>query len=81
MPGDHTASSELRGTLEHVPLIVAGWRVFRSDAGRWWATRTGAGRRKPFRAGSRWSMTLDADTPDELANAIRAQDDPSPLAP
>jgi hypothetical protein len=38
-----------------------GWRAWRSDAGRLWATRTGAKRRRPPRAPAEWAMTVDAD--------------------
>lgn len=47
------------------------WRPWRSDAGRCWAVRTGRlpGRGREYRA-----MTVDGDTPDQLAQAIEAEE-------
>ena len=41
---------------------VPGWHAWRSDAGRWWATRTG--RRARYENGV--PMTIDADSETEL---------------
>lgn len=37
-----------------------GWNPWQSDAGRWWAARTG--------------RTVDGDTPDELRAALAEQE-------
>lgn len=49
-----------------------GWHIWRSDAGRWWATRTGAVlRRDPLGAGR--VMTVDADDLGSLRNQLLTQ--------
>lgn len=49
-----------------------GWHVWRSNAGRWWATRTGAVlRREDLGAGR--VMTLDADDMTALRGQLLAQ--------
>jgi hypothetical protein len=56
--------------IEQVP----GWHIWRSDAGRWWATRLvseGADRGHE----ARWAMTVDADTADELRAELKLQDE------
>lgn len=64
-----------RATSEDVP---AGWRVFQSTAGRWWATRE-----RPFdeaedQAGA-W-RTVDGDDEITLARAIAEQESRAALA-
>lgn len=54
-----------------------GWHAWPSSAGRCWATRTGS-RRRPPGAGADWAMTVDGDTPDQLREAIAAQDRDDP---
>jgi hypothetical protein len=39
-----------------------GWNPWQSDAGRWWAARTG--------------RTVDGDTPDELRAVLAEQESP-----
>lgn len=46
------------------------WNPFRSDAGRWWASRIKGRKRLPAGA----AMTVDADTPDKLRDVIREQE-------
>jgi len=51
---------------------ITGWRVMRSDAGRWWATRE-----RPFPlavecAGA--ARTVDGDTEQEVCQAIAEQE-------
>lgn len=58
--------------LAEMSAEFAGWHIWRSSGRRWWATRRGnipPGRKRD----SRWSMTVDADTPDELRKAIQLQ--------
>lgn len=59
------------------PLVAAdypGWHVWRSDAGRWWATRTGPD--------AQWSrnaaglpMTLDAENEFGIRAALAAAEE------
>jgi hypothetical protein len=48
-----------------------GWRVWRSSAGRWWATRTGAGAPGKCRDGD-LPMTVDADSEGQLRAVLAA---------
>lgn len=48
------------------------WTIWRSDAGRWWATR-----HRPLDAAQRdagCAMTIDADDPDGLRGRLRDQE-------
>ena len=49
-----------------------GWHVWRSNAGRWWATRTGAVLRRED-LGTGRVMTVDADDVGALRVQLRAQ--------
>jgi hypothetical protein len=49
------------------------WHVWRSQAGRWWATRLGH-IRPPGEPSAGYALTLDADTAGELRAALAAQD-------
>jgi hypothetical protein len=51
---------------------VQGWRLWRSQAGRWWATRLGDIKPSNKRP-AKWYMTIDADTEDELLQKIEDQ--------
>jgi hypothetical protein len=51
--------------LDAIEAQFPGWRVWRSRARRWWATRAGGGRRVND-GGDRVPMTVDADTEDGL---------------
>jgi hypothetical protein len=58
--------------LAELEAEFAGWHVWRSNAGRWWATRTGAVlRREDLGAGR--VMTVDADDVGSLRNQLLAQ--------
>ncbi|MEU1724288.1 hypothetical protein AB0C33_24330 [Nonomuraea sp. NPDC048881] len=49
------------------------WTIWRSDAGRWWATR-----HHPLDAAQReagCAMTIDADDPDGLRDQLRDQEE------
>lgn len=49
------------------------WHIWNSRAGRWWATRRGNERlSRDHHPG--WSMTVDADTPDELRVSLQTQE-------
>ena len=62
---------ELAGIARDYPA----WHVWRSQAGRWWATRLGHIRPPDGQDGG-YAMTLDADTAGELRAALAAQDHP-----
>ncbi|MEV7008314.1 hypothetical protein [Streptosporangium sp. NPDC051022] len=49
------------------------WTIWRSDAGRWWATR-----HHPLTSAQRdlgCAMTIDADDPEKLREQLRDQQD------
>ena len=50
-----------------------GWHIWRSSAGRWWATRTGFVLRQE-NLGTGRVMTLDADDEPDLRRQLTAQD-------
>ena len=67
-------ASAQNGTAEEIAGIRAaspGWSIWRSDEGRWWATR-----RSPLRP-SRWpegyALTVSADDAGALRSAISSQ--------
>jgi len=49
-----------------------GWHVWRSSAGRWWATRTGAVLRRED-LGTGLVMTVDADDMNALRKQLLSQ--------
>ena len=49
-----------------------GWHIWRSSAGRWWATRTGAVLRRENLATGR-VMTVDADDVSALRGQLTVQ--------
>jgi hypothetical protein len=49
-----------------------GWHVWRSNAGRWWATRTGSVLRRQ-ELGTGRVMTLDSDDEHGLRDQLSAQ--------
>ena len=49
-----------------------GWHIWRSNAGRWWATRTGSILRRDD-LGTGRVMTLDADDEGSLSNQLATQ--------
>ena len=65
------------GALPGAPRLLEadfpGWHVWRSSAGRWWATRTGAGAQ--WERGSLVPMTVDADDEDSMRAALGAAGD------
>lgn len=59
-------------------MKIKGWTVWTSDAGRMWATRLKPLTAEEFDAGC--SRTIDADTPDQLAEVIAHEDRRVPQA-
>jgi hypothetical protein len=58
--------------LAELEAEFPGWHVWRSNVGRWWATRSGRVlRREELGAGR--VMTLDADDVSGLRNLLRTQ--------
>ncbi len=58
--------------LAHLEAEFPGWHIWRSNAGRWWATRTGTvARREDLGTGR--VMTVDADDEDWLRDQLAAQ--------
>jgi hypothetical protein len=55
-----------------------GWRVWRSDAGRYWATRMHAFSRAAEHAGA--ARTVDGDTLPEVCRVIAEQESTAVLA-
>jgi hypothetical protein len=49
-----------------------GWHIWRSNADRWWATRTGVVQRRED-LGTRRVMTVDADDPGALRDQLIVQ--------
>jgi len=60
------------GALAAIRRQFPGWRPWRSDAGRFWATRIGV--RLPDHPPDWWAMTVDADTAGKLHEALSDQE-------
>ncbi|GII56687.1 hypothetical protein Pth03_50760 [Planotetraspora thailandica] len=58
-------------TLEDIARAHTGWTIWRSDVGRWWATRRGPVDFEALRSG--FAMTVDADDAESLAAELVAQ--------
>jgi hypothetical protein len=58
--------------LAELEAEFSGWHVWRSNAGRWWATRTGAVLRRED-LGTGRVMTVDADDVGSLRKLLLAQ--------
>ncbi|MFI6456925.1 hypothetical protein ACIBF6_35860 [Streptosporangium amethystogenes] len=57
--------------LAEIAREFPDWTIWRSDAGRWWATR-----HHPLTSAQRdvgCAMTIDADDPEELREHLRVQ--------
>ncbi len=67
MTDDEQASIELASIEGDYP----GWKPWRSDGGRWWATRIGA--RLPESPPEWWAMTVYGETADGLRDALEVQ--------
>jgi hypothetical protein len=65
----------MTGWNERIAQLEAefpGWHIWRSNAGRWWATRTGSVLRRDD-LGTGRVMTLDADDEPELRAQLESQ--------
>jgi hypothetical protein len=65
----------MTGWDERVAQLEAefpGWHIWRSNAGRWWATRTGSVLRRED-LGTGRVMTLDADDERGLCDQLTSQ--------
>lgn len=65
----------MSGWDEHITKLQAqfpGWHIWRSSAGRWWATRTGAVLGRADLATGR-VMTVDADDEGMLCEQLHGQ--------
>ena len=58
--------------LAELEAEFPGWHVWRSNAGRWWATRTGSVLRRED-LGTGRVMTVDADDASSLRSQLHAQ--------
>lgn len=59
--------------LAEIARAYPDWTIWRSDAGRWWATR-----HHPLTAAQReagCAMTVDADDPESLQEKLREQEE------
>jgi hypothetical protein len=66
-----SAQAEVAAEASRIAGEFPGWRPWVSDAGRWWATRTG---RQPADPPDWWAMTVDADDAQGLRRAIAEQE-------
>jgi hypothetical protein len=66
--------NELIDELAGIARDYPAWHVWRSQAGRWWATRLGHIRPPVGDGDEDYALTLDADTAGELRAALAAQD-------
>jgi hypothetical protein len=65
----------MTGWVERISQIEAdfpGWHIWRSNAGRWWATRTGSVLRRED-LGTGRVMTVDADDETDLREQLVTQ--------
>jgi hypothetical protein len=58
--------------IAQLEAAFPGWHIWRSSAGRWWATRTGSVLRRED-LGTGRVMTLDADDETDLSNQLATQ--------
>src|SRR5690606_39590750 len=75
-PSSHRVQSRWRDwhmtAADDIARFRADWIIWRSDLGRWWATRRGTIGLDAIRMGC--AMTLDADDPETLAAELAAQE-------
>jgi len=60
------------GRIAQLEADFPGWHIWRSNAGRWWATRTGSVLRRED-LGTGRVMTLDSDDDRGLRDQLAAQ--------
>ena len=58
--------------IELIEAEFPGWHIWHSNAGRWWATRTGAILRRDD-LGTGRVMTVDGDNEDDLREQLSRQ--------
>jgi hypothetical protein len=58
--------------IAQLEAAFPGWHIWRSNAGRWWATRTGSVLRRD-ELGTGRVMTLDADDERDLHDQLTSQ--------
>jgi hypothetical protein len=71
----HSGEDAMTGWDERIAQLEAafpGWHIWRSNAGRWWATRTGSVLRRED-LGTGRVMTLDSDDERGLRDQLAAQ--------
>jgi hypothetical protein len=69
------------GPLAALRREFPGWHPWRSSTGRYWASRIAAREKPPeltFDASVTWAMTVDGDDPEQLRDAIAAQEASAP---
>jgi hypothetical protein len=66
------ATAQTAQDRAHLVREFPRWHIWNSRAGRWWATRRGNERLSRDHDPA-WSMTVDADTPEELRDSLHAQ--------
>ena len=59
--------------LARLSEAYQGWHIWRSQAGRWWATRLGRDTHWGAECGTGYAMTIDADTLAGLARELACQ--------
>jgi len=68
------AGAETFGPLAALRREFTRWQIFRSDTGRFWATRIGgAWRRPPANPPVWWAMTVSGDNPEQLRRELAVQ--------
>jgi hypothetical protein len=71
----HSGEDAMTGWDERIAQLEAefpGWHIWRSNVGRWWATRTGSVLRRED-LGTGRVMTVDADDETTLREQLAAQ--------
>jgi hypothetical protein len=58
--------------ISQLEAAFPGWHIWRSSAGRWWATRTGSVPRRE-ELGTGRVMTLDSDDEADLRSQLASQ--------
>jgi hypothetical protein len=72
LPNDEGRHRDKRPEASGEDTAFPGWHIWRSSAGRWWATRTGTVVRRE-NLGTGRVMTLDADDEISLREQLAAQ--------
>ena len=77
---DRSMRTQVDDELSSIESDYPAWHIWRSQAGRWWATRLGHTRPADGGAGGEagagqheFALTLDADTSAELRQALARQ--------